>query len=85
MAGMSDEARDSAIRAAAWHIGRKAAAEDLRQWMSENWPTVVEGQRVDAVIWNSMPETLARIAEGEGLGAPVHRSVVERLEPGWPT
>jgi hypothetical protein len=74
------EARDAAIRRVAWHDGRQAAAAaDLRQWMREYWPTVVEGQRVDAVVWNSMPDTLAKIAEGEGLAAAITRSVREHL------
>ena len=40
---------------------------------------VAHGQHVDSAIWNSMPETLAAVARGEGLGASVARMVQSRL------
>lgn len=69
------EAREAAIRSQAYHWGRHTAAEAIRDWTRTNWPTVAEGMRV----WNTMPETLARVAEGEGLAAAVRRSVNELL------
>lgn len=75
-----DEPRDAAIRKIAWHNGRDAAADDLLAWCRENWPVVAHGQRIDPVIWNSMPETLARVARGEGLGESIRRTVREVTE-----
>ena len=74
------EIHDAAIRSVAWHNGRDDAAEAIRAWCRENWPVITEGQRVDPAIWNSMPETLAKVAEGESLGESIRRSTTEFLE-----
>jgi hypothetical protein len=74
------EIAEAVIRNQGFHVGREVAAEAIRSWCRENWPVVENSQRIDPVIWNSMPETLAKIAEGEGLAASVRRSVNELLE-----
>lgn len=74
------EIAEAAIRNQGYHHGREVAAEAIRSWCRENWPVVATGQAVDPVIWNSMPETLAKVAEGEGFAASVRRSVNELLE-----
>lgn len=73
------EIHDAAIRSVAWHNGREDAAEAVRAWCRENWPVVAEGQRLDSAIWNSMPETLANVARGEGLAASIRRGTSEFL------
>lgn len=73
------EIAEAVIRNQGFHAGREVAAEAIRSWCRENWPVIAVGQRVDPVIWNSMPETLAKVAEGEGLAASVRRSVDELL------